>query len=554
MDTPYTAQHIHTLESQNRQLQRAYEVLLAMAEGTAISTGSDFFDSLVQHLASTLHVSHAFITECTDKSNTRVRTLAYWNESAFGDPIEYEVEGTPCEWVIRNTGQNRGTRQHVFYPQGLQQRYPQERGIESYLGIPLYETSGRVIGHLAVMDEKPMEDEPLVMAVLRIFAMRAAAELERLQLEAERTLTQEMRRRNQVAESLREIMIVLNSDQSLEDVLDYIVQQAQHILGADEGEVCRYQNGAYLALHLETRLRFAETLLKVTAAMQTASVHAKPTPIEDLASGMNIPMPDTFRAVLVVPLILKEQIYGCLMLYYSAPRTFSKGDLDLAMTFSTHFVLAIENANLRKKAEQMAAMEERNRIARELHDAVSQTLWSANLIADVLPEIWEQNADRGRFKLDQFRQLTRAALIEMRSLLLELRPTAMIETHIREHLQRLTDTITARSGLQIVLTIEGECPLPPEVLTTTYRITQEALNNVVRHASAQHVEVLLQCMPDCFDLSIMDDGRGFDITLRRAGHHGIRIMQERSLSIGATLRIVSQVGQGTVVHLAWMRP
>jgi signal transduction histidine kinase len=205
----------------------------------------------------------------------------------------------------------------------------------------------------------------------------------------------------------------------------------------------------------------------------------------------------------------------------------------------------------RKNAES-AAQEERQRLARDLHDAVSQTLWSASLIADVLPEIWEKDPAKGLERLGRLRQLTRGALAEMRALLLELRPTALIETKMAELLNRLIEAATSRSGAQISLNFEGECYLPEDVHVALYRIAQEALNNATRHAMASEIKIRFSCGPKSARLEIEDNGRGFEPGDTPTGQHlGLQIMGERASSIGADLNIISQSDEGTQVILNW---
>ncbi len=163
-------------------------VLRAIVEGTARSTGEAFFQSLVRHLAEAIDVHYAFVAEFT-QVRTRVRTLAYWAAGRICDNIEFDLAGTPCEEVVR------GSTCH--HPVGTKDLFPQDRplmemGIESYLGVPLRDESGEVLGHLAVFDERPMPPEPRRLSVFRIFAARAAAELERLR--AERLLRQSEQR------------------------------------------------------------------------------------------------------------------------------------------------------------------------------------------------------------------------------------------------------------------------------------------------------------------------------------------------------------------------
>jgi signal transduction histidine kinase len=163
------------IEALNRELVRhrqAEEVLRIIAAGTAAVTGGDFFRPLVQHLAAALQVRCAFVTECTDVTMTRVRTLAYIENNRFEEDIEYDLIGTPCELAIGGSV--------VYYPDKLEKLFPKEAGLESYLGVPIHDIAGqKILGHLAVLDDRPMHREPYETSILQIFAARAGAELER---------------------------------------------------------------------------------------------------------------------------------------------------------------------------------------------------------------------------------------------------------------------------------------------------------------------------------------------------------------------------------------
>jgi signal transduction histidine kinase len=250
-------------------------------------------------------------------------------------------------------------------------------------------------------------------------------------------------------------------------------------------------------------------------------------------------------------LLIKDKIYGGLVLYYSTPRQFSEEELNLAVTFSDQAALAIENARLRTQAEQAAVTAERNRLARDLHDSVTQTLFSASVIADVLPRLWENNRTEGQRRSQELRELTRGALAEMRTLLLELRPAKLVEIPLPDLLQQLSEAINGRSRVPITLEIVGECTPSPDVQIALYRIAQEALNNVAKHARATQAQVSLNCHPDYIELSITDDGGGFVWEGIKPKSLGLTIMQERTEAIGATLVINSQVGQGTQVVVRW---
>jgi signal transduction histidine kinase len=248
-------------------------------------------------------------------------------------------------------------------------------------------------------------------------------------------------------------------------------------------------------------------------------------------------------------LIVSGEVYGSLAFYFSEPRSFSQESVDLAMALGEQAALAIANAGLRRQAEQAAVASERNRLARELHDAVTQTLFSAALIADVLPRIWERDPEVGHARLEELRELTRGALAEMRTLLLELRPATLTETSLTDLLQQLAAAVIGRSRMQVTVNVEGEAPVPPDTQVALYRIAQEALNNVVKHAGATSATITLRLLPDCVQLAVSDNGRGFEPATVGVTSLGLGIMRERAATIGADLQIESIVGEGTTVKV-----
>lgn len=217
---------------------------------------------------------------------------------------------------------------------------------------------------------------------------------------------------------------------------------------------------------------------------------------------------------------------------------------------------------LRQSETEKAVIAERNRLARELHDAVSQSLFSASLLAEALPNSWDRDQQEGRMLLAKLQQLSRGALAEMRTLLIELRPSALVETSFDDLLRQLADATTGREGLPVDVQVECDCELPADVHIALYRIAQEAMNNVIKHARANQVEIWLGCTacapgeterqpPKRITLLVRDDGKGFDPGNIPPDHLGIGIMHERAASIGASLSIASQPGQGTQVTVVW---
>ena len=206
---------------------------------------------------------------------------------------------------------------------------------------------------------------------------------------------------------------------------------------------------------------------------------------------------------------------------------------------------------LARQAWQQAAVEERNRLARDLHDAVSQTLFSASIIAEVLPKIWDRNPDEGHRRLEEVRQLTRGALAEMRTLLFELRPAALAEAELGYLLHQLGESVTGRARLPVNITVNGEYEIPGEVKIAFYRIAQEALNNIVKHSGATLAEVALERAEGRFRLSIADNGRGFDPAEASSGSLGMGIMRERAAGVGGAIAVHSALGEGTEIKVTW---
>jgi signal transduction histidine kinase len=154
--------------------------------------------------------------------------------------------------------------------------------------------------------------------------------------------------------------------------------------------------------------------------------------------------------------------------------------------------------------------------------------------------------------LQELRQLSRGALAEMRTLLMELRPAALVEANLDDLLRQLGEAVAGRTGLPVTVHVDGSRTLPDEVHVALYRIAQEALNNVVKHAHAGQVEVYLHCSPAAgAELSVSDDGCGFEVSDVEPGELGLGIMHERAQAIGAALTIESQPGHGTRVRAVW---
>jgi signal transduction histidine kinase len=383
--------------------------------------------------------------------------------------------------------------------------------------------------------------------------------------ENQRSTTARLKLLTAQLQKLQEVA-VLDSDRPLSELVDHIVRQAQLLLTSDVGALFRLDAGAK-ALSLQAAVGIAGgTTGDLSVPMQRdpvsrAVLERQPVAVSDLTALPSDPRgrpellpgdPATgYGACLAVPLVARQELYGALALYYCDPRLFNEEDVSLLRSFGDQAALAIENSLLREQVERSAVAAERTRLARDLHDSVTQSLFAASLKAEALHRKWQPRSSEARQGLDDLRRLTRGALAEMRTLLLEMRPAALAESWLGDLLQHLVDATESRTRIPIGLTVDGRLTLPSDVTIALYRIAQEALNNAIRHSGAHQVLVTLRCDTDALELVVVDDGRGFDRSDVGAGQFGLRIMRERADAIGASFTIDSQNRHGTLVTAAW---
>ncbi|MDX2141359.1 MAG: GAF domain-containing sensor histidine kinase [Chloroflexota bacterium] len=258
------------------------------------------------------------------------------------------------------------------------------------------------------------------------------------------------------------------------------------------------------------------------------------------------------KSILAVPLKSGTRVIGVLSVGNMTANTLDGEEERLLTLMAPSAVIALENARRFEQIREAAAAEERGRLARDLHDAVTQTLFSASLTAEVLPRIWERDPQEGMKRLEKLRELTRGALAEMRTLLLELRPSALTEAPLCDLLRQLAEGIAGRTRIQIDVNVKDRRALQSDAQISLYRIAQEALNNVAKHSSATRAEVDLQFDHQRLRLHIADNGCGFDPAAKGAQHLGLRIMAERAQAIGADLSVKTRPGEGTSVTVLWV--
>lgn len=263
-----------------------------------------------------------------------------------------------------------------------------------------------------------------------------------------------------------------------------------------------------------------------------------------------------FRAVsnLTSPIVKLTEATNSIAATGKLARISASDRTDELGQLSRSFDRMIERLQATEGKLEHAAAEERNRLARDLHDAVSQTLFSTCIIAEVLPKLWAKNPEEGRRRLDEIQRLTRGALAEMRTLLFELRPQVLADADMSYLLRQLVESFNTRQPTSVDLQVSEECQLTPEVKVAFYRVAQEALNNIAKHAQANHIMIQMRCECGSAVLSVSDDGLGFDRSATRPESLGLGIMRDRARDIGADLEVKSEIGRGTVVNLKWRLP
>jgi PAS domain S-box-containing protein len=258
------------------------------------------------------------------------------------------------------------------------------------------------------------------------------------------------------------------------------------------------------------------------------------------------------QAWMWVPVAVKNRVIGSVGVAHVEKNYFTSHHADLALTVANQAAIALVNAELFEHAQAFAAGQERQRLAQNLHDAVNQSLFSAGLIADVLPRLWDRDQDQARKSLEDLRRLTRAAQAEMRALLAELRPSALTDTDLGDLLHLLGNALSGRLNIPVKVEVAKEVVLPAETQVALYRICQEALNNIAKHAKASQVKIELIHEGSAIELHIRDDGLGFNPEQTMAGHYGLGMMRERAEAAGAQLSVISQPGHGTELTMRWM--
>jgi len=386
---------------------------------------------------------------------------------------------------------------------------------------------------------------------------------------------EELRRRVEELDALQRTVFDITAAQTLPGLLQSIVERACQLVGAPGGalyladpvkqevrcEISYKTPGNYVGVVL----KYGEGVAgRVAQTGQPFSIGNYKTWV-GRAQSYELDRP--FSTVLGVPLIWGGQVYGVIdVLHYAEGKTFSQADMDLLNIFAGHAAIAIENSRLLEASQageaqvrilsaRLAEAEEneRRRIARELHDQVGQSLSALSINMNIMHSQVPEYLPGFKRRLVDSLMLIDQTTDHIRHLMSELRPAVLDDYGLKAALDWAVGAIAKRSNLK--LQVEGECKrFPPRVEIALFRIGQEALGNIVRHAHARNVRVLLSQEGPEMTMTISDDGVGFDPGRVEATERfgwGLRLMAERAESIGATLQVGSTIGKGTSITVRY---
>ncbi len=479
----------------------------------------------------------------------------------------YQVVATSPGPILVGDMHADGTVARV-YRESLGELYRYFEDVRSWLAIPLM-SRGAIIGYLRLSHSQPNFFTLQHARLAEAIAGHAAIAIENARLlQAEHARLTEVERRREVAESLRGILAILNSNTPSDQVLDYILEQACRLLKTDTATIYRLNAETQLLTPRATRNIPPELLPRLNVRVGEGAVgqavgQRRPFVLSDFDSitvstlsesdlALMVDWVSThFKAMLAVPLLIKHEVYGGITWYFRESRALTPDLTPLAMSFADQAALAIENARLYSQVGDIASLEERQRLARELHDSVSQALYGIQLGTQTARELLNDASAQSDLRqalvepLDYVSSLAEAGLAEMRALIFELRPEALQSEGLVEALTKQANALRVRHHLQVQVDLGEEPDLTFEGKETLYRIAQEALYNIVKHAHATQVSLRLSRATDESELCVADNGMGFDANATFPGHLGLRSMRERAARLDGTLEVESTPERGT---------
>lgn len=434
-----------------------------------------------------------------------------------------------------------------------------EIGFTSAMIVPLV-SGERILGVITFVSAesgrwyKPSED----LSLAQELAQRASVAIEKARL------YREVNEQRNLAEALRDTAMALNSSLSLSEVMEKMLDNIGRVIPHDSANIMLIEDNkiarvarsrGYVEPELEDGLNNLRLSIEDTVILRSMCESQMPLVIPDTRRSddwLDMLGGAALLSYAGVPIMGRGKVIGFLNLGSLQVNYFTTNHAERLQAFSAQAAVAIQNAQLYEQAQELATLHERQRLARDLHDAVSQTLFSSSVLSEALPRLGKNNPDKIWGHLEQLHRLNRGAFAEMRNLLLELRPASLQETDIHDLLQQLAYAAMGRKQFEVTLEVDGKPTLPMEVKITLYRIAQEALNNIVKHAQASKVQITLHDEPHQITLRLKDNGLGFDPARLTPGM-GLGIMPERARAINAEYELNSAKGSGTEIVVRWLK-
>jgi signal transduction histidine kinase len=280
-------------------------------------------------------------------------------------------------------------------------------------------------------------------------------------------------------------------------------------------------------------------------ALQSGEVHAVEDTTRSSRMGRERSIDIGVHSLIEAPLRVDGELVGHVVAVWMAPRAFSQEEQRLMAALARRAEVAIDNARLYSRAQSLAAVEERQRLARELHDSVSQALYGIALGSRTARTLLDRDAEKAKEPVDYVLSLAEAGLAEMRALIFELRPESLEQEGLVAAIEKQVASTRARYGVQVEANLCEEPDVPLNLKEVLYRVAQEALHNVVKHARASQVDLELACHDGHVVLDLRDDGLGFDPSGDFPGHLGLGSMRERVTRVGGEFVLESEPGKGT---------
>ena len=424
--------------------------------------------------------------------------------------------------------------------------------------VPLTDLNGEIFGILGtfedVTEHRRAEDElQRTLTELDDRVRKRTQELVqsnqslRREVEDRVRLQAEEQQQRTYAEALRDTAAAVAKSLDLEGVCSEVVLGVQRLISNDlTALILLEESGPELSEH---RVGFGYEPVDITVPVADLSVYRKLLSRESV-TVLDCPERSFGPAgsVVGVPLRTVDRIIGFLIVESATPGFFATGHAERLGAVADLAGASISNARLVARVSEIATTEERQRVARELHDAVNQSLWASALTAESLVADLEAHPEL-KEKASRLGALTRGALAEMRTLLLELRPSELTDVPLAELIAHLLGAVEARRTLDVSVDLQPVA-LPEEVHLTFYRIAQEALSNVVRHANATSLDIRLTQHPHP-TLVIADDGSGFDPEVNAPGHLGVQNMRDRAEATDLDFSLETAVGRGTTIRIRY---